>query len=100
MLGTGTAPVALTVLTGPEAALPQIAKGRFEVQVGSFSSGKEARQYLARVSRYPDAHIVKAAYGSGILYRVRIGSFDSIDKARDYARELKSSLGEAFVVRK
>ncbi len=100
MLGTGTAPVELTVLTGPEAAVPQIERGIFEVQVGSFSSGEEARQYLARVSRYPDAHIVKAAYGRGTLYRVRIGSFDSIDKARDYARELKTSLGEAFVVRK
>lgn len=100
MLGTGTAPVELTVLTGPEAAVPQTARGGFEVQVGSFSSGREAQQYLARIRRYPDAHIVKAAYGNATVYRVRVGSFDSIDKARNYARELKSSLGEAFVVRK
>ncbi len=101
MLGRGTAPVRLTVLNGRSGvpAEEKLAEGNFEVQVGSFTSYDEARKYLQKIHRYPDAHIVKSTYPGGMIYRVRVGRFQSVSRARDYARTLRSDLGEAFVVR-
>lgn len=101
MLGKGTAPVRLTVLSGVNyPSQPEIlAEGTFEVQVGSFSSYDEAKAYLTKMKRYPDAHIVKAVYPGGTVYRVRVGKFSSISNAREYAQTLRNDLGEAFVVR-
>lgn len=101
MLGRGTAPVRLTVLNGSSGPSPEesLAEGKFEVQVGSFTSYDEAKTYLKKIHRYPDAHIVRSSYPGGTIYRVRIGRFQSVSRARDYARTLRSDLGEAFVVR-
>lgn len=101
MLGRGTAPVRLTVLNGRPFSAPveQIAEGTFEVQVGSFTSYDEAKNYLQKMHRYPNAHIVKSSYPGGSIYRVRVGKFQSMSRARNYARTLRSDLGEAFVVR-
>ena len=99
MLGKGTAPVEITVLNGTHSSGMDGTTGRFEVQVGSFSSYQEARTYLHRLSHYPDAHIVKSEYSHGSVYRVRIGKFESLSVAQEYSRTIKSRLGEAFVVR-
>ena len=101
MLGRGTAPVRLTVLNGRSGPSPgeNLAEGNFEVQVGSFTSYHEAMSYLQKIHRYPDAHVVKSTYPGGTIYRVRVGKFQSVSRARDYARTLRSDLGEAFVVR-
>ncbi len=99
MLGKGTAPVEIVVLNGTSSSSTDRSQGTFEIQVGSFSSYGEARTYLERLNRYPDAHIVKSEYANGYMYRVRIGRFDSLSAAQQYSHTVKSRLGEAFVVR-
>ncbi len=63
----------------------------FTIQVGSFKDIKVAKKTLDRLSsKTSDVYIKKSDLGNkGIWYRVRIGKFNSREKAEAYAKLLK-----------
>lgn len=97
IVGPGTGLVKIQVLSVPGGG----GKGgeSYAVQVASFSSYAQALRFKKReLSRYSYVRIQKARLESRPLYRVQVGSFSSPDRARLFARQIKSVLGNAFVV--
>jgi rare lipoprotein A len=97
MVGTGTAPVRIEMLAGPN---PQL--GFFGVQVGAFANQDNAERLRAQLAtRYSSVSV--AAYDSpnGVFYRVRVGRLPTEDAARQLAGEMRSDgqLTTAIVVR-
>jgi peptidoglycan lytic transglycosylase len=96
LVGTGTAPVRLEVLSGPN---PQM--GFFGVQVGAFLVKDNADRLKAQLeTRYSPINVVVFDSPSGQFYRVRVGRLSSEAAANQLANELESSEQlTAFVVR-
>ena len=96
MIGTGTAPVRIELLSGPSPA-----GGEFTVQVGAFSDRNNAEQLRERLlARYQPIFIQDYDAPNGHFYRVRIGRLPSPDAAQQLAVQLKSTDGfQTFVVR-
>jgi rare lipoprotein A len=96
MVGTGTAPVHLEVIAGPNPSV-----GFFGVQVGAFLVQENAERLKAQLSpRYPPVTIVKLELPNGLFYRVRVGRLPSEDAARQLAEQLHSDEKfTTFVVR-
>lgn len=96
MVGTGTAPVRLEILSGPN-----LQSGFFGVQVGAFLVQENAERLKAQLAaRYSPVSV--AAYDSpnGLFYRVRVGRVPSEDAARQLADRLRSDEQlTTFVVR-
>lgn len=71
----------------PEAGVVLIntSNGAF-IQVGSYSNENVAKQKVDNLKRNgADAFIVKSELERGIFYRVRIGKFNSLDSAKQFA---------------
>jgi len=96
MVGTGTAPVRLEVLGGPN---PQA--GFFGVQVGAFQSQENAERFRAQLgARYGNVSIAQYDSPNGLFYRVRVGRLPTEDAARQLAGQLRGSEQlTTFVVR-
>lgn len=96
MVGTGTAPVHLEVISGPNPSV-----GFFGVQVGAFLVQENAERLKAQLeARYPPVTIVKFELPNGLFYRVRVGRLPSEDAARQLAEQLHSDEQfTTFVVR-
>jgi rare lipoprotein A len=96
MIGTGTAPVRLEAISGPDPSV-----GFFGVQVGAFLVQENAERLKVRLAaRYPPVAIAKYALPNGIFYRVRVGRLTTEDAARQLADQLRSDEQVAtFVVR-
>lgn len=96
MIGTGTAPVRLEILSGPN---PQI--GFFCVQVGAFLVRDNAERLRSQLAaRYSPVSIVTYDSPDGLFYRVRAGRLPSEAAARRLAEQLRSSEQvTTFVVR-
>jgi len=96
MIGTGTAPVRLEVLSGPN---PRV--GFFGVQVGAFANQDNAARLRAQLAtRYSPVSIALYDSPNGIFYRVRVGRLPSEDAARQLAGQLRSDEQlNTFVVR-
>ena len=96
MVGPGTAPVRLEMLSGPN---PQV--GFFGVQVGAFQSQDNAERFRAQLAaRYPNVSIALYDSPNGLFYRVRVGRLPSEDAARQLAGQLRASEQlTTFVVR-
>ena len=96
MIGTGTAPVRIELISGPN---PEA--GDFTVQVGAFadpSNAKRLREHL--LDRYQPIFIQEYDAPSGHFYRVRVGRVPSPEAAQQLATQLKSGDGfQTFVVR-
>jgi rare lipoprotein A len=87
MVGTGTAPVRIELLSGPSPTA-----GFFGVQVGAFQMQDNAERLRGRLSeRYSPVSIVAYDSPSGEFYRVRVGRLPSEDAARQLASELQST---------
>lgn len=96
MVGTGTAPVRIEVIAGPN---PE--EGFFAVQVGAFLLEENAQRLKAQLAaQFSPVSIATYDLPSGIFYRVRVGRLPSEDAARQLARQLHSA-GQltTFVVR-
>jgi rare lipoprotein A len=96
MIGTGTAPVRLEILGGPN---PQA--GFFGVQVGAFQSQENAENLRAQLAaRYSPVSVATFDSPNGMFYRVRVGRLPSEDAAQQLADQLRSG-GQVttFVVR-
>ncbi len=96
MIGTGTAPVRLEIIGGPN---PRV--GFFGVQVGAFQVRDNAERLRAQLAmRYSSVTIALYDSPSGLFYRVRVGRLPTVDAARQLADRLRSG-GQltTFVVR-
>ena len=97
MIGTGTAPVRIELLSGPNPAL-----GDFTVQVGAFTDPLNAERLRDRLlERYQPVFIQDYDAPAGHFYRVRVGRLPSPQAAQQLATQLQSSDGfaQTFVIR-
>jgi rare lipoprotein A len=96
MIGTGTAPVRIELLSGPNPAA-----GEFTVQVGAFADRANAEQLRERLlARYQPIFIQEYGAPAGRFYRVRVGRVPSLDAAQQLAAQLRTGDGfQTFVVR-
>jgi rare lipoprotein A len=96
MIGTGTAPVRIELLSGPSPA-----GGEFTVQVGAFADRNNAEQLRERLlARYQPIFIQDYDAPTGHFYRVRVGRLPSPDAAQQLAVQLKSTDSfQTFVIR-
>jgi rare lipoprotein A len=96
MLGPGTAPVRLDVVSGPSPA-----EGFFGVQIGAFSMEANAERLRAGLSaRYSPVSVVPYDSPRGIVYRVRVGQLPTEQAAQQLAAQLRADEQlTTFVVR-
>ncbi len=96
MIGTGTAPVRIELLSGPNPAV-----GDFTVQVGAFADPANAERLRDRLlAHYQPIFIQEYDAPTGHFYRVRVGRVPSPDAAQQLAEQLKNSDGfQTFVMR-
>jgi rare lipoprotein A len=96
MIGTGTAPVRIELLSGPAPAL-----GDFTVQVGAFADRTNAEKLRDRLlPRYQTVFIQDDDVTTGHFYRVLVGRLSNSDAAQQLAAQLKESDGfKTFVIR-
>ena len=97
MIGTGTAPVRIELLSGPVAAT-----GDFTVQVGAFTDRLNAERLRERLlARYQPIFIQDDDTPTGHFYRLRVGRVPSPDAAQQLAVRLQNSEGiqQTFVMR-
>jgi rare lipoprotein A len=96
MVGAGTAPVRLEIISGPN---PHV--GFFGVQVGAFQVQENAERLKAQLSaQYSPVSIAKYDSPNGLFYRVRVGRAPSEEAARQLAERLHTEEQlTAFVVR-
>jgi len=96
IVGPGTGLVKLTVLSVPGGGRQN--HGTYAVQVASFSTYAQALKFKHRISRYSYVKIRQEQFQNRPVYRVQVGDFKNPEKARSFAREVKSELGSAFIV--
>lgn len=96
MLGPGTAPVRLDVVSGPNPIA-----GVFGVQIGAFAVEANAERLRAGLSaRYSPVSIVPYDSPNGMFYRVRVGQFSTEQAAQQLAAQLRADEQlTTFVVR-
>jgi rare lipoprotein A len=96
MIGTGTAPVRIELLSGPN---PEA--GDFTVQIGAFADRGNAERLRDRLLvSYQPIFIQDYDAPTGHFYRVRVGRVPSPDAAQQLAGQLKTSDGfQTFVMR-
>lgn len=94
MIGTGTAPVRLELLSAP-APIP----GYFTVQIGAFGERENAERLMSQFRpRYP-VFVQELQTAGGRFYRVRIGRESNQAVAQELATTLSGQGFRAFVVR-
>jgi rare lipoprotein A len=96
MIGTGTAPVRIEWLSGPN---PEI--GYFTVQIGAFAERSNAERLRDRLRpRYQPIFIQDFDAPAGHFYRVRVGQVPNQAEAQQLALRLQASDGfVTFVTR-
>jgi rare lipoprotein A len=96
MIGTGTAPVRIQLLSGPNPAV-----GDFTVQIGAFADRGNAERLRDRLlAHYQPIFIQDYDAPAGHFYRVRVGRVPSPDAAQQLAVQLKNSdRFQTFVMR-
>ena len=86
LVGTGTAPVRLELLAGPNSAV-----GLFGVQVGAFQVEENAERLRDRLAaRYSPINVVEYDSPNGVFYRVRVGRLSTEEAARQLAIQLQT----------
>jgi rare lipoprotein A len=96
MIGTGTAPVRIELISGPSPA-----GGEFTVQVGAFSDRANAERLRdLLLPHYQPIFVQDYDSPTGHFYRVRVGRVPSPDAAQQLAVQLRNSDGfQTFVMR-
>ncbi|MGC8718546.1 MAG: septal ring lytic transglycosylase RlpA family protein [Thermodesulforhabdaceae bacterium] len=79
--------------------VPSPWRGRFEIQVAAFENKQNAERFGKSIRlRYPDAGIEPYYFREKLLYRVKIGMFDDLHKARAVLEQIRSEFPDAFVI--
>jgi rare lipoprotein A len=96
LVGTGTAPVRIELLSSPAPLA-----GNFAVQVGAFTQQENAERLRVRLAaKYTPIEIVEETLPNGRFYRVRVGRAPNQEAAQRLAATLAQESGlQAFVVR-
>jgi rare lipoprotein A len=96
MIGTGTAPVRIELLSGPTPAV-----GYFTVQIGAFADRSNAERLRDRLlPNYQPIFIQDYDAPAGHFYRVLVGRAPTPDAAEQLAARLKNTDGfQTFVMR-
>lgn len=96
MIGTGTAPVRIELVSGPN---PEA--GEFTVQIGAFTDRGNAERLRDRLlPHYQPIFIQDSETPTGRFFRVRVGRAASPEAAQRLADQLKTSDGfQTFVMR-
>ena len=96
MIGPGTAPVRLELVSGATSLA-----GYFAVQVGAFTDRANAERLKAQLQgRYQPVAIQSYDSPKGQFFRVRVGSLPSESAAEQFARKLATEDGfHTFVIR-
>jgi rare lipoprotein A len=96
MIGTGTAPVRIELLSGPTPAV-----GDFTVQVGAFADRMNAEHLRERlIGSYQPIFIQGYDAANGRYYRVLVGRAPNSDVAQQLSMQLRSAEGlRTFVMR-
>jgi len=73
--------------SSPPGAKSGPAKARFTLQVGAFNNSEEAQQLVNQLQSkgYAAYQITGSAAAKGMWYRVRVGHFQSLQEARQFA---------------
>ncbi len=88
MIGPGTAPVRIDLLSAPAGSRPVGAPTIYFVQVGSFSNPANAAHLRTRLAAYyPDVSVDPVDADGQTFYRVRMGAFETRASARNRAAE-------------
>jgi rare lipoprotein A len=88
MIGPGTAPVRIDLLSAPAGSRPVGAPPIYFVQVGSFSNPANASHLRERLAAYyPDVSVDPVDAGGQKFYRVRMGAFESRAGAQSRAAQ-------------
>jgi len=98
MIGPGTAPVRMVMMSAQSYVQNAAYAPRYFVQAGSFAQKDNAyrlREQLA--AYYPDVSVTQVAAGGRNYYRVRMGAFTTRNDARARAME-SSRLGLPMVI--
>ena len=96
MIGTGTAPVRIELISGPSPA-----GGEYTVQVGAFTDRANAERLRDRLlARYQPIYIQEFDAPEGHFYRLRVGRLPTPEGAEQLAAQLRSRDGfQTFVLR-
>ncbi len=96
MIGTGTAPVRIELLSGPTPVV-----GDFTVQVGAFADRMNAEHLRERlIGSYQPIFIQGYDAANGRYYRVLVGRVPNSDVAQQLSMQLRSAEGlRTFVMR-
>lgn len=96
MLGPGLVKVRLEVIAPPPGAA---APARYAVQVGAYAERSNADRLVKTLrERYPTCRVVRRE-GPAPPWRVLVGAEESLDAAQALARDLRTVVRAAFVVR-
>ncbi len=96
MLGPGIVKVRLEVVAPPSRVTEA---ARFAVQVGAFAERGNAERLVESLrEQYPTSRVVRRE-GPAPPWRVLVGAEESLDAAQALARDLRTAVREAFVVR-
>jgi rare lipoprotein A len=88
MIGNGTAMVRIDILELPE-SISISKKHPFAIQFGAFKNREPALKLQSRIARQNDSVFIdKVKRSDGIIYRVRLGWFNSREAAHREARHL------------
>ncbi len=111
IVGPGTAKVEVSVLasrisgksrTRPGSSVPQISfdTGSFSFQIGAFKNRENAEKQKRHLAKtYKHVTIARVTTTDGILYRVRVGKFSSLNQARVQEKILiRNGYPDAFIV--
>lgn len=98
MIGAGTARVRLEILSSP----PEVEKsGEYAVQVGAFSDRRNADRLRRQLEgRYSPVTVTPYNADNGLVYRVRVGAENSLERANQLAHKLQGENLQAMVVRR
>ena len=100
MVVEGVAPVTIEVLSFPGKRPSGTSPILYSAQAGSFAVKANAERLLDKLGRsFPNVHIISPSRGDVVLYRVRVGRFQTEARARKEAASLAEEGYEAFVVR-
>ncbi|HEX4004141.1 MAG TPA: septal ring lytic transglycosylase RlpA family protein [Candidatus Acidoferrales bacterium] len=96
MVGPGTAPVRLEVISGPNPG-----QGYFGVQVGAFANRENADRLEAQLAmRYSSVSVASYDSPNGLFYRVRVGRLPTEEATRQLAAQIHANdQFTTFVVR-
>ena len=111
IVGPGTAEVEIVALgtlaqskrpgsTGRSYIPGNYYQGNFTVQIGAFSEVKNAQRLKQKLDRsYGNAYITIACNGYGVLYRVRVGRFSTLEQANIHeASMIQNGFKDAFAI--